>query len=339
LSVEDFDLLLDAPVTLPIVTAARNKQEQTNRSGNPGDDRSRPTRVALTAEEKLKKDKCTLFVGNIPLSVQKRQFEAPFKGFGKILSSRFRSCPVNEKYHKKNKKFGVMKKDYIDGVDESKLRQNGYIVFAEPESVAKVMESSSLNNTDIFKCWGTIRLDYVVKPDTDSASKGAVKKFDRKKSIYIPHIPGTATETDVTAAVESADDSLRGSIKNIRIVKSEKSSFAFVLFAERAHATRAVKKAKVDFEFGSKKVEVRFLRIMKDEEIAADRKNKLEEFKNSAKIAAKKTLSRMKWQARLTRQGNAKVVSHHAMPRKERQEKMGAAALRIFRRQNKKKTA
>ena len=285
----------------------------------------------LSPEEKLKKDKCTLFVGNIPISLTKRQFEAPFKAFGKVVSSRFRSCPVKDKYQQKNKKFGVMKKDFTEGVEETKLRQNGYIVFAEPESVAKAVESSTLNNADLFNTGLTVRLDFVVRPETETSAKGAVKKFDRKKSVYIPHIPNTATESDVTAAVESADDSLRGTVKNIRIVKSEKAgTFAFVLFSERAHATTAVKKAKIDFEVGAKRVEVRFLRIMKDEEIAADRKKKLEEFQKSAKIAAKKTLSRMKWQARLTQQGKSKVVSHHVMPRKERQEKMSAAARRIF---------
>jgi len=67
-----------------------------------------------------------------------------------------------------------------------------------------------------------------------------------------------------------------------------------------------------------------------------DKQKKIEEFEKDAKIAAKNSLSRMKWQARLTAKGSGKVVSHHAMPRKERQEKMNGAALRISRKQIRK---
>jgi hypothetical protein len=75
---------------------------------------------------------------------------------------------------------------------------------------------------------------------------------------------------------------------------------------------------------------LKFERILKEDELALERKKKLTEVQESAKVAAKKSLSRVKWQARLTRQGNPKVVSHHAMPRQDRQEKMSGAARRLF---------
>ena len=295
-------------------------------------ERGKP-KVELSPDELAQKNKCTLFVGNIPMSITKRQFETPFKQFGKITSSRFRSCPVNDKYKKKNKIYGVINKDFVEGVDAVKLTQNGYIVFATAESVGKAIESG-LSNTDIFKSGHSARLDFVVKEEGPAASSGAVKKFDRKKSIYIPHIPTKATEADVTAAVEAADESLRGTVRSIRIVRSEKAgTFAFVLFSERTNATKAVKVAKIDYQFSfdiTKTVEVRLLRVLKDEEVVAEKKKKLEEFSKSAKIAAKKSLSRMKWQARITNKGMSKVVSVHAMSRQERQEKMSGAARRIF---------
>lgn len=287
--------------------------------------------MELSAADKLAKDKCTLFVGNLPIDLAKRSFEAPFKTFGKIVSSRFRSCPVKDKYKKQNKKFGIMRRDFIDGVDEAKLTQNGYIVFAEAASVTKVIETSGFSNTDLFKSGHHVRLDYVVMPEVESSSSGAVRKFDRKKSIYIPHVPANSTDLDVKTAVESADESLKDSVKGVRVVKTEKSgTFAFVLFADRASATKAVKIGSIHHTFGDKKSEVRFVRIMKDDEIAKESKKKQDAAAQASKVAAKKSLSRMKWQARLTMKGNPKVVSHHAMPRKERQEKMGAAARRIF---------
>ena len=310
-------------------------------------DAKKGTSNQLSAEEKLKKDRCTMFVGNIPNSITKRQFEGPFKQFGKIVSSRFRSAPVKEKYKKANKKFGVMRKDFIDGIDASKLTQNGYIVFASEESVQKTIETGKVSGTDLYKSGHMIRVDYVVKPNIEAGTKstggvtGAVKKFDRKKSIYIPHLPASATDIDVQTAVEAQDESLKGSVRGVRIVKTDKSgSFAFVLLSERVHATRLVKSGAegIDYQFPSapSRTTLKFLRIMQDGEIVKEKEAKAKQMEESAKQAAKKSLSRMKWQTRLTRKGSAKVVSHHAMPRKERQEKMNGAALRMFRKTSRK---
>ena len=304
-----------------------DKSTEVTQSGS-----SKHVKVELSAADKRKKDECTLFVGNLPMSLLKRQFEAPFKQFGKILSSRFRSAPVKEKYKKQNKKFGVMKKDFLDGGD--KLSQNGYIVFADKSSVQAAVESQSISGSDLFKSGHKVRLDYVVKPEVESAASGAVRKFDRKKSIYVPHLPASVTDVDVTTAVESVDATLAGSVKGVRIVRSEKSgTFAFVLLSERAHATKLIKLSAQDgvsYTFGIQKMFLKFERILKEDELALERRKKLTEVQESAKVAAKKSLSRVKWQARLTRQGNPKVVSHHAMPRQDRQEKMSGAARRLF---------
>ena len=292
-------------------------------------------KVEISPEAKLLKDKCTLFVGNVAMSVNKKRFETPFRQFGKIVSSRFRSVPVNEKYKNANKKFGVMRKDFREGSDASKLSQNGYIVFSEEASVKKAVESTGLSGSDIFSTGHLIRVDFVVKSsESEKHDNGAVKKFDRKKSIYIPHIPSTVTELEVQAAVESVDESLKTTVKGVRIVRSEKSgSFAFVLFSERSFATAAIKlcpQEGFDHSFGSRAVKLRFLRILKDEELQKEREKAKKEVEVSAKIAAKKSLSRMKWQTRLNKKGISKVVSHHAMPRAERQVKMSGAARRLF---------
>ena len=284
-----------------------------------------------THAQKLEKDKRTLFVGNLPITLSKSSLESPFKPFGKIESSRFRSCPVKEKYQKQNKKFGVMRRDFVEGVDEAKLTQNAYIVFTDAATVTKIMETSNLSSTDLFKSGHHIRLDYVVRPEVESGSSGAVKKFDRKKSIYIPHLPSTVTDVDVETVIEAADESFKNNIKGVRVVRSAKAgTFAYVLFGDRASATKAIKIGSIDHKFTDKVVQVRFVRIMKDEEIVVEKRKKQEEARRSVQIAAKKSLSRMKWQARLTHKGNPKVVSHHAMPRKERQEKMNKVARKLF---------
>jgi hypothetical protein len=287
-------------------------------------------------DEKRLKDARTLFVGNVPVSINQRTLCSKFKQFGEIESSRFRSCPVKNTYQKKNKKFGVMKKDFIEGVEEAKLSQNAYIVFKQESSVKEAVESK-IGGTDLFGSGHRVRLDFCLRPSNESQQPESHKKFDRKKSIYIPHVPTTATEVDITSVVESIADSLVGTVRGIRIVRTERNgAFAYVLFSERCHATTAAKSCPTDgiqrsFPGISKPVTIKILRVKKEEELASEKAAKIQDFEKNASEAAKKSLSRMKWQARLTRKGIPKVVSHHAMPRKDRQEKMKGAALRIQR--------
>ena len=327
-----FLMLPDTEIVVPKpakrVIAARDEREDTPSK--------KQKKAELSPAEKRAKDSRTLFVGNVPVSINNRTLCSKFKEFGEIESSRFRSCPVKNTYQKKNKKFGVMKKDFIDGVEESKLSQNAYIVFKQESSVKAAVESK-IGGTDLFGSGHVVRLDYCVKPTGDSNVSDATKKFDRKKSIYIPHVPTTATELDITSVVESIAESLKGTIRGIRIVRTERNgAFAYVLFSERCHATTAAKSCPVDgiqrtFPGISKPVTIKVLRVKKEEELSAEKTAKMQEFEKNAAQAAKKSLSRMKWQARLTRKGIPKVVSHHAMPRKDRQEKMKGAALRIQR--------
>ncbi len=314
----------------PLVSSERKE------SGKSSGSAKKQRKNEPTPEEKLKKDMCTLFVGNVPLSINARTLCSKFKEFGTIESSRFRSCPVKNTYQKGNKRFGVMKKDFIEGVDEAKLSQNAYIVYKQDSSVKAAVESK-IGGTDLFESGHVIRLDYCIKPSAENQESASSKKFDRKKSIYVPHVPPTATELDITSVVESIAESLKGTIRGIRIIRTEKNgAFAYVLFAERCHATTAVKSCPGEgiqrsFPGISKPVTIKIMRVKKDDELASEKAAKIQEFEKNAAEAAKKSLSRMKWQARLTKKGIGKVVSHHAMPRKERQEKMKGAALRIMR--------
>ena len=288
----------------------------------------------LTTEQLLEKNVRTLFVGNLPLSATSRSLYVKFREFGKVLSSRFRSVPVKDKYKKANKKFGVMKKDFVEGADDGRLSQNAYIVFDSKDAVKAAVESA-LHGTDLFESGHLVRLDFCVRDDDQSKNAtGAVKKFDRKKSVYVPHVPPTVTDVDLKAAVEGADPSFSNAVRTIRIVRDGKSgsgAFAFVSFSDRAQATAAIKMETTNHTFPSHKypTKVRFERILKDEDLAKAKLKQVEGAKRNAQVAAKKSLSRAKWQARLTNKGNPKVVSHLAMPKKERQEKMKGAYLRI----------
>lgn len=282
----------------------------------------------LSPADQLEKDRCTLFVGNLPMSIVKRQLESKFKEFGKIVSSRFRSCPVSDKYKGTNKKYGVMKKEYIEGVSDDSLSQNAYVVFSTAAAVEAAV-SSKIAGSDLFNSGHVVRLDYVIKPDQKSgSSKGAVKVFDRKKSVYVPHVPVLATDKDLLQAVEKAHESLVGSVRGVRIVRTPTSgAFAYVLFAERSHATIASKLGEAGDFLGT---QLRFERVKKEDEIQKDKQAKFQQMEQMANRAKKNSLSRMKWQARLTKKGNPKVVSHLAMPKRDRQEKMlKGAQLRI----------
>ena len=326
----DTQIVVPKSAKRPLVSAERQE------SGKASDSTKKQRRTEVSADEKHKKDMRTLFVGNVPLSINSRTLCSKFKEFGSIESSRFRSCPVKNTYQKGNKRFGVMKKDFIEGVDEAKLSQNAYIVYKQESSV-KAAVDSKLGGTDIFESGHVVRLDFCIKSSNENQESASTKKFDRKKSIYVPHVPPTATELDITSVVESIAETLKGTVRGIRIVRTEKNgAFAYVLFSERCHATTAVKSCPGEgvqrsFPGIIKPVTIKIMRVKKEDELASEKAAKLQEFEKNASEAAKKSLSRMKWQARLTRKGIAKVVSHHAMPRKERQEKMKGAALRIMR--------
>jgi hypothetical protein len=103
-----------------------------------------------------------MFVGNVSVTVPAKLLCSKFKQFGKIVSSRFRSCPVKDRYSKQTKKFGVMRKDFIDGVEDTKLSQNAYIVFDSPAAVKAAVESG-MSGADLFGTGHIIRLDYIGK--------------------------------------------------------------------------------------------------------------------------------------------------------------------------------
>jgi RNA recognition motif-containing protein len=258
------------------------------------------------------------------MNITQKELQSRFAGFGKIISSRFRSLPLKSRYRNEKKLFGVMHKDFVEGIEEAKLTQNAYIVFESEESVSKAVESGT-TGTDLFKSGHLVRLDYVSK------SASITKKFDRKKSVYIPHVPAVITDSDIIASVEGSDESLRGAVRGVRIVKDKKGGkFAFVLFSERSHATKCIKmKSGGFFPNQTKQTEIKYERILKDEEIQKEKQKELEEVKKRAEKAAKNSLSRMKWQNRLANKGSDKVVTYHAMPRAERNEKIKGAMLRI----------
>jgi hypothetical protein len=173
-----------------------------------------------------------------------------------------------------------MRKDFIDGVEDTKLSQNAYIVFDSPAAVKAAVESG-MSGADLFGTGHIIRLDYIGKSanKTSDTSEMVSRKFDRKKSIYIPHVPSTATEFDITKSVESIDKSLSGTVRGVRLVKTKSNgSFAYVLLSERVHATCAIKACPVDgiettFPNQTRPTKLKFIRMKKEDELEKDRKN------------------------------------------------------------------
>lgn len=189
----------------------------------------------------------TIFVGNLPNTLDQRGIEKLFKTFGPVESARIRSV-VPEK-EKLAPKVALITKRLHPKVDSF----NAYVVFKENPNDDCVKKALSMNGKVIDG--HHIRVDRAQRP---KAKKETLTS--RKKSIFVGNLRFDIRDDELINHFSKI-----GSVNYVRIVRDSSTGlgkgFGFVVFDERA----SVKKA---LELNGTQFKGRELRIKKvDEEM------------------------------------------------------------------------
>ncbi|XP_063689780.1 RNA-binding protein 34-like [Bolinopsis microptera] len=176
----------------------------------------------LSPEEQLEVNKRTLFVGNLPVGLKRKQLRKLFADFGKIQSLRFRSVAISDL------KLGRKVCLKTNKINENATSKNAYIVFEHEECLDKALAKNGSVVNDL-----NIRVDKVVK------SKKEVKE-DTKNSIFLGNIPFAATDEDIRAALAQCGD-----IEYVRLLRDAKTNIGkgigYVKFVDSAGVMFAMK--------------------------------------------------------------------------------------------------
>lgn len=190
----------------------------------------------LSPEEQLQIDKRTLFVGNLPVGLKRKQLRKLFDEFGKIQSLRFRSVAISDL------KLGRKVCLKTNKINENATSKNGYILFEQEECLDKALSKNGSLVNDHY-----IRVDKVVK------SKQEVKK-DSQNSIFLGNIPFSATEEEIRIVLLQCGD-----IEYVRLLRDAKTNigkgFGYVKFADSSGVMFAMK-MKDNIEVGGRKLRV-----------------------------------------------------------------------------------
>ena len=149
---------------------------------------SEPKFEAMSAKEKLKIDKRTLFVGNLPIGLKMKQLRKHFDEFGTIESLRFRSCAIGDP------KLGRKVCMKTNRINENGFTKNGYVVFKTEDSVTNALVKN-----------GSVLVDRHIRVDKVCKSKSDVRD-DAKHSIFLGNLPFDVNEEDVREALLQCGD-------------------------------------------------------------------------------------------------------------------------------------
>jgi len=164
-----------------------------------------------------KKKDCTLFVGNVPLSVDKKSLGRIFKEYGAIRSIRFRSVAFAfPKRKKEDKKAAFLGKHF----HPERNTCNAYVVFEEKDSAIKALAA---NNTKIDLGGEALHLsvDLAYSPTWNMA-----------RSVFVGNLPFSINDEDLRKHFDSA-----GTVKRVRVVRDSATfigkGFGFVEFVNK----------------------------------------------------------------------------------------------------------
>lgn len=206
------------PVSIPVSV----KGKRPKKTKIVEDEPEEPKFPKLSPDEQLEIDKRTLFIGNLPVGLKRKQLRKLFQDYGKIASLRFRSVAISDL--KLGRKICLK----TNKINENALNKNAYIVFEHEECLDKALSKNGSMVND--RC---IRVDKVVK------SRQQVKD-DSKNSIFIGNIPFAATEEEVRAALVQC-----GEIEYVRLLRDAKTNigkgFGYVKFVDSSGVMFAMK--------------------------------------------------------------------------------------------------
>ena len=163
---------------------SKAKEDSISREAKPKATRQRLTVTTTKTKESKRpripdaRDSRTVFVGNVPLSVEKKQILKLFRAYGKVDSTRFRSIAIAPGKLPVKVARKLLKQTAGD-------TKSCYIVFETEEDAQKSLE---LN--------GHILDGRHLRVDTATPTK------DNKRSVFVGNLPFTADEEKVRTAFE-----------------------------------------------------------------------------------------------------------------------------------------
>ncbi|XP_072169120.1 RNA-binding protein 34-like [Diadema setosum] len=161
----------------------------------------------------------TVFVGNLPLSVKKKELKGLFKVYGHIESIRFRSMGVADP--NVSKKVAAIKKE----LTPNRSSFNAYIVFKDDQCAQAALKS---NGWTLHK--HHLRVDIA----------GNSKKHDLRRSVFVGNIPFKVEEEELHDHFHSC-----GAIEGVRLIRDKETGvgkgFGYILFEDPSSVQFALK--------------------------------------------------------------------------------------------------
>ncbi|XP_062938748.1 RNA-binding protein 34 [Cynocephalus volans] len=158
-------------------------------------------------EERLKNER-TVFVGNLPITFNKKKLKSFFKEYGQIESVRFRSLIPAE--GTLSKKLAAIKRK----IHPDQKHVNAYVVFKDESAATKALKRNGAQIADGFR----IRVD--LASETSSRDK---------RSVFVGNLPYKVEESAVEKHFLDC-----GSVVAVRIVRDQMTGvgkgFGYVLF-------------------------------------------------------------------------------------------------------------
>ncbi|KAH7821430.1 putative RNA recognition motif domain containing protein [Monocercomonoides exilis] len=169
------------------------------------------------------KNKRTIFIGNIPITMTEKDIRKIVLPYGHIESIRFRSVPVDNEA-KLPKKAAVIKKAFNKELDV----KNCYVVFrTEGDSQTAVEQLSSPEQKQ--KLGGSlVRITHANTKDVDF-----------KRSVFVGQLPFNLKESELLRHFESC-----GAVRSVRIIRDkwtrQGKGFGFVTFEDADSVTASM---------------------------------------------------------------------------------------------------
>ncbi|KAK3802691.1 hypothetical protein RRG08_001954 [Elysia crispata] len=241
----------------PVKMSLKRKQQNEKKDEKDESLSKRPRRDRIRDK---RNDSRTIFIGNCPLSADRKVLKSLFKEFGDIESIRFRCAPPSDPNLPRRaivitKSFHDQCKNYV-----------AYIVYTEESAAKKALARN-----------GYLLDGLHLRVDISTMSK----KHDKKRSVFVGNLPFDVTEEDLYSHFEDC-----GEIKNVRLVRDRRTSLGkgigYVQFDSKDSVSLALKLNKT-------KVRGRELRVM----VCTNKPDKQDE-KNGKKNDSNKKLKMKK---------------------------------------------
>ncbi|XP_043332992.1 RNA-binding protein 34 isoform X2 [Cervus elaphus] len=172
---------------------------------------NRRKKIQINQEEERLKNERTVFVGNLPVTCNKKKLKSFFKEYGQIESVRFRSLIPAE--GTLSKKLAAIKRK----IHPDQKNINAYVVFKDESAATKALERNGAQFAEGFR----VRVDLA----TETSSRD-------KRSVFVGNLPYKVEESAVEKHFLAC-----GNVVAVRIVRDQVTGvgrgFGYVLFEVR----------------------------------------------------------------------------------------------------------